>query len=71
MKGEKGLLILTPIGEVDFQALIRETYFLILSVIKEEDTQIHGIESSLLQIDELDKLLDVACIPMEDHIQFV
>ena len=28
-------------------------------------------ESSLLWIDEFDKLLDMVCIPMEDHVEFV
>ena len=29
------------------------------------------IEPSLLWIDEVDKLLDVMCIPTEDHVKFV
>ena len=29
------------------------------------------IDSSLLWIDEVDKLLNVTCIPMKDHVEFV
>jgi len=30
-----------------------------------------NIRSSLLWIDKVDKLLGMACIPMEDHVEFV
>ena len=40
MKGERGSLILMLLEEADFLTLIGDIGFLILFVIKEEDTQI-------------------------------
>ena len=64
------------------QTMVGEANFLILFVTKEENTQILmslgsflltrlDIESSLIWIDEVDKLFDMVYILIENHVKFV
>jgi len=84
-EGERGSLTLTLIGEVDFWTLIEEASFLILFVTKVKDTEILmrflilflflmgslDVESTLLCIDEIDKLFDMEYIHIVKHVKFV